>query len=161
MCTTSYALSKYQALNPNAIGTFKLYLSAISGLNKKDVRISKRLNLSANRLRGFKAGKVGPKDGDEYIGGNYSVASNFEVNLPNLLPEATKTDVVLFLDFGNVWHVDYNSSSDDSNIVRSSAGASVNWASPLGPMSFIFAQNLSKASTDVTESFSFRLGTTF
>jgi outer membrane protein insertion porin family len=157
----TYALSKYQALNPNAIGTFKLYLSAISGLNKKDVRISKRLNLSANRLRGFKAGKVGPKDGDEYIGGNYSVASNFEVNLPNLLPEATKTDVVLFLDFGNVWHVDYNSSSDDSNIVRSSAGASVNWTSPLGPMSFIFAQNLSKASTDVTEGFNFKLGTTF
>ena len=89
------------------------------------------------------------------------MASNFEVNLPNLLPEATKTDVVLFLDFGNVWHVDYNSSSDDSNIVRSSAGASVNWTSPLGPMSFIFAQNLSKASTDVTEGFNFKLGTTF
>ena len=36
-----------------------------------------------------------------------------------------------------------------------------NWMSPIGPMSFVFSQNLSKANTDVTESFNFNLGTTF
>ena len=78
-----------------------------------------------------------------------------------MLPESTKTDVGLFLDFGNVWGVDYDASIDDSNTIRSSTGVAVSWNSPLGPMTFVLAQNLSKASTDQTESFNFNLGTTF
>ena len=38
------------------------------------------------------------------------------------MPESTKTDVGLFLDFGNVWGIDYDSSIDNSNKIRSSAG---------------------------------------
>ena len=30
--------------------------------------------------------------------------------MPNLLPENSNTDLSLFLDFGNVWGVDYDSS---------------------------------------------------
>ena len=86
---------------------------------------------------------------------------NFETNLPRLLPESTKTDVGLFLDFGNVWGVDYSSQIDDSNKIRSSTGAVINWTSPLGPMSFTLAKDIAKASTDKTETFNFRLGTTF
>ena len=157
----TYALSSYKTLTPNAIGTFKIYGTTITGLNDKDVRLSKRVRLPTSRLRGFEAGKVGPKDGEDHVGGNYAMASNLEVSLPNLLPESTKTDVGLFLDFGNVWSVDYNDGVDDSNKLRSSTGINTSWLSPLGPMSFVFSQNLSKASTDVTESFNFRLGTTF
>ena len=86
---------------------------------------------------------------------------NFEANLPNILPENTNTDLGAFLDFGNVWGVDYDSNIDDSSKIRSSAGLSLNWMSPLGPMSFVLSQNISKASTDKTESFRFNLGTTF
>ncbi|MGA1339739.1 MAG: BamA/TamA family outer membrane protein, partial [Pelagibacteraceae bacterium] len=143
------------------IGSFKFYTSAINGLSNEDVRLSKRTFLSTNRLRGFESGKVGPKDGLDYVGGNYAIATNFDLNLPNLLPESTKTDVGLFLDLGNVWGVDYDKTIDDSSKLRSSAGITTNWLSPVGPMSFIFSQNISKASTDVTESFNFRLGTTF
>ena len=157
----SYAFSKYQTLTPDIIGTFKIAGSAINGLSDKDVRISKRVSASSSKLRGFESGKVGPKDGKQYIGGNYAVTTNFEVALPNLLPEATKTDVGLFLDFGNVWGVDYDKNIDDSNKIRSSFGVNTTWISPAGPMTFVFSQNLSKASTDVTESFNFRLGTTF
>ena len=70
-------------------------------------------------------------------------------------------DVGLFLDFGNVWGVDYDDTIDDSNEIRSSTGIAMNWLSPIGPMSFVLAQDLSKTETDVTESFSFNLGTTF
>ena len=157
----SVSLSKYQSLSPNFITAIKLYASAINGLEKKDVRLSKRLSLGNSRLRGFEAGKIGPKDGVDYVGGNYAAAANLEMNLPNLLPESTKTDIGLFLDLGNVWHADYTDSIDDSNKIRSTVGINTSWLSPVGPMSFIFSQNLSKASTDVTESFNFRLGTTF
>ena len=123
--------------------------------------MTKRKNLSSKRLRGFERNKVGPVDGNDHIGGNYSAAVNFETNLPNLLPESTNTDIGLFLDFGNVWGVDYDSTIDKSNKIRSSTGVSASWSSPIGPMTFVLSQNLSKAKSDVTESFTFNLGTTF
>ena len=156
-----YGLSSYRALSKDMIGSFKLNMSAINGLNDKDVRLSKRLYMSSNRLRGFKNGGVGPKDGLDYVGGNYSYTSNFELSLPNLLPESTKTDISTFLDFGNLWGVDYDDDIANSSKIRSSIGSAVSWTSPLGPMVFIFSQNISKESTDATEAFSFRLGTTF
>ena len=86
---------------------------------------------------------------------------NIEANLPKLLPETTNTDISLFLDFGNIWGVDYDSSIDDSNKLRSSTGMAASWLSPVGPMTFIFSSDISKATTDETESFNFQLGTTF
>lgn len=157
----SYAFSKYNAFTPNVIGAAKIYMAAINALSNEDVRISKRLFLPSSRIRGFKRGGIGPKDGKDYVGGNYNAALNFETALPNLLPESTKTDIGLFLDMGNVWGVDYNDSVDDSNKIRSATGINIGWTSPLGPMSFIFSQNLTKAKTDQTESFNFRLGTSF
>ena len=156
-----YQFNAYQALSPNTVGAFKFMAQAINGLSNHDVRLSKRVNLSTRQLRGFKGGQVGPKDGDDFIGGNYAVASNFELNLPGLLPEATKTDISMFLDVANLWSVDYDKTLDSSNKIRSTAGVNASWTSPVGPMSFIFSQNLSKAATDATESFSFKLGTTF
>jgi len=155
------SFSKYKAITANATGAFKVYATGINGLNNEDVRLNKRVKLSSSRLRGFESGKIGPKDGIDYVGGNYAMASTFEVSLPNLLPEATKTDVGLFLDVGNVWEVDYSSQIDDSNKIRSTAGINTGWSSPVGPMSFIFSKNISKASTDIVETFNFRLGTSF
>ena len=157
--TLSY--SKYNTLTENIVGAGKFYFTAINGLNDDDVRLSKRKDLSSRRLRGFKKGKVGPLDGTDHIGGNYAAALNFEANLPNLLPESTKTDVSAFIDIGNVWGVDYDDVIDDSNKIRASTGAAASWLSPLGPMTFILSTNLSKASTDESESFNFNLGTTF
>ena len=157
----TFSVSSYKTLTEDVIGAGKFFISAINGLGSDDVRLSKRRGLSSRRLRGFEKGKVGPLDGKDHIGGNYAAALNFEANLPNLLPESTNTDFGFFLDFGNVWGVDYDSTIDDSNKIRSSAGGIMNWNSPLGPMNFTLSTNLSKASTDVTESFNFNLGTTF
>ena len=119
-----------------------------------------RITIPSSRLRGFESGKIGPKEGTTYIGGNYGSAINLNTTLPNILCGYENIDASLFLDAANLWHVDYNSSLD-SNKIRSSTGAMMNWNSPLGPMSFTFSTNLSKASTDVTERFNFQLGTTY
>ena len=129
--------------------------------NDDDVRLNKRRSLSSKRLRGFEKGKVGPKDGKDHIGGNYAAAINLEMNLPNLLPDSSNLDIGIFLDAGNVWGVDYDDSIDESNKIRSSSGVVANYSSPIGPMSFVISQNISKASTDQTESFNFQLGTSF
>ncbi len=153
--------SVYNEFSEKVVGAGKLFISTTHGLGDDDVRLSKRQNLSTKRLRGFKRGKVGPVDGSDHIGGNYAAAINLEANLPKLLADSMKTDVGLFLDFGNVWGVDYDGTVDESNEIRSSTGVAANWMSPLGPMSFVFSTNISKAATDKTESFNFNLGTTF
>ena len=157
----SLSSSIYNSFSEDVIGASKFLFTSVNGLNDEDVRLSKRKYLSNRRLRGFERGKVGPVDGKDHIGGNYAASLNFEAQLPKFLPESTRTDVALFLDFGNVWGVDYDANIDDSNKIRSSTGAAANWISPIGPMSFTFSTNLSKASTDITESFNFNLGTTF
>ena len=159
--SNTVSASTYKSFNEDVVGSSKIYFSAVNGLGEDHVRLSKRKSLSTKKLRGFERNKVGPVDGLDHIGGNYAAAVNFETNLPNLLPENTNADINFFLDVGNVWGVDYDSNIDDSNKIRASTGAGLNWISPLGPMNFVFSQNISKATTDKTESFSFNLGTTF
>ena len=153
--------SSYNTISENIVGAAKFYVTAINGLDDENVRLSKRKSLSTSRLRGFEKGKIGPVDSNDHIGGNYAAAFNLEANLPNLLPESTNTDISVFFDAGNVWGVDYDDTIDDSNKLRSSSGVAASWISPLGPMTFIFAQNLSKAKTDKTEFFNFNLGASF
>ena len=57
--------------------------------------------------------------------------------------------------------MDYDSSVDESNKIRSSTGVGLDWITPIGPLSFSLSQTLTKKSTDMTESFRFNLGTTF
>ena len=159
--SNTFFSSSYHSFGENIIGAGKIFVDAINGLNDEDVRLSKRKALSSKRLRGFQKGKVGPVDGTDHVGGNYAAAVNIEASLPNLLPDNTNADVGLFLDIANVWGVDYDSTINESNELRSSTGVAVDWSSPIGPISFIFATNLSKASTDKTESFNFNLGTSF
>ena len=61
----------------------------------------------------------------------------------------------------DIWGVDYDSSIDKSNKIRSSIGVGIDWFSVVGPINFSLSQNISKADTDITESFRFNIGTTF
>ena len=155
----SFNASKYYSVNDNLILSAKLYLKAINSLDD-DVRVSKRVYIPSSRLRGFESKSIGPKDGTQYIGGNYGSALNLNTTLPNLLNDFENIDFSFFLDAANLWHVDYDSSLD-SNKIRSATGIAVNWFTPIGPLSFSYAVPISDASTDKTESFRFQIGTSF
>ena len=112
-------------------------------------------------LGGFDVFKTGPKDGEDYVGGNYVTGLSAEAQLPNLLPEQYRTDFSVFLDTANIWGVDYDTSVDETNKIRSSVGIGANVYTAIGPLSFILAQSLTKASNDTTQTFNFQLGTSF
>ena len=156
-----YNYKYFTELYDENISTVSLYLSAVNSLSNDDVKLSERLNIPSSKLRGFEFGKVGPKDGEDYIGGNYITAVNFSSTIPQILENSQNTDFLLFLDVANIWGVDYDSSLDDSNKIRSAAGIAVDWFTPIGPLNFSLSQPISKASSDKTESFRFNLGTTF
>ena len=157
----SLVYKSYQGWSENVIGSLKLTGKAIVGIDD-DVRLTNRLRLSEKQLRGFNVKKVGPKDGSNFVGGNYVTSFTYEAQLPNLLPESTKTDIVAFIDGANLWGVDYDSALDNGGgKIRAAIGVSANVFTTVGPLSFTFAQALSKGNDDETESFSFRLGTSF
>lgn len=152
--------SFYHSLSKKITLNAKLGASAINGLDSSDIKLSDRLFLSNKNLRGFESMGVGPKEGNDHIGGNYSAYANFSSTFPNPLPEKWNANSIFFFDIGNVWGVDYTTSADDSKI-RSSTGVALDWISPLGPLSITLAKPLSKSDGDLTESFNFTLGTSF
>ena len=155
-----YDFAKYNEFGDKWNTSLSLYTRSITSLNDKDVRISKRLSLPSSKLKGFTAGKIGPLDGTDYIGGNYATSLNFTSTLP-IFQTMQNADFRFFVDAGNVWGVDYSSSIDDSNKIRSSSGFAVNWYTVIGPLNFSVAKPITKASSDKTETFQFNLGTTF
>tara|TARA_B100001939_G_scaffold185255_1_gene159545 strand:- start:419 stop:2668 length:2250 start_codon:yes stop_codon:yes gene_type:complete len=155
----SFNAAKYYSINDNLILSAKLFLKAVNSLDD-NVRVSKRVYIPSSKLKGFESKSIGPKDGTQYIGGNYGSALNLNTTLPNLLNDFENIDFSLFLDAANLWHVDYDSSLD-SNKIRSATGLAVNWFTPIGPLTFSYAVPLSDASTDKTESFRFQIGTSF
>ncbi len=155
----SFEFSKYNKLGNETIISVSTLLQAVKA-SEGDVRVSKRIFIPSRKLRGFVSGRVGPKDKADYIGGNYGASFNVAATLPKLFVDLQNVDFSLFLDSANLWGVDYDSELDKSKL-RSSTGLAIDWFTPIGPMSFSFAKPITKANTDETETFRFKIGTTF
>ena len=137
------------------------FAKATNSLTSKDVKLSDRLYLPSRKLRGFESGKIGPKDGADYIGGNYAASLNVATSLSQILPNSQNTNFSIFFDAGNVWGVDYSSTLSDESKIRSSVGIAVDFFTPVGPLNFSLSEPITKGKNDITESFRFNLGTTF
>ena len=144
--------------NVFSIGFFGKTANSLAG---KDIKLSDRLFLPSSKLRGFESGKVGPKDGADFIGGNYATSINIATSLSQILPNSQNTNFSVFFDAANVWGIDYSSSLSDESKIRSSIGIALDYLTPIGPLSFSLSEPITKGKNDITESFRFNLGTTF
>ena len=159
--TNTYLLKSYAELYENNISSISLFLQSSFSLKDENIKLSERIILPSSRLRGFERGKIGPKDGKDYIGGNYAASINFSSTIPQILSEEENLDFLFFVDAANVWGVDYFDGEGEGSKIRSSTGFGVDWLTPVGPLKFTFAVPITKADTDKTETFRFDLGTTF
>ena len=159
--TNTYNYKVFTELFEDNISSFSIMLKAANSISGDDVKLTERLNIPSRRLRGFESGKVGPKDGNDFIGGNYVTSININTTVPQLFPNLQNLDALLFLDAANIWGVDYDSSINDGSKIRSSFGVGVDWYTILGPLTFSLAEVISKDDSDIEESFRFNIGTTF
>ena len=159
--TNSYDYKVFNEFYENNITTFSISLSSANSISDEDVKLSERLFIPSRKLRGFESGKVGPKDGADFIGGNYLTTFNVQTNVPTIFENAQNLDAVIFFDVASLWGVDYNSSLDDGGKLRSSLGIGIDWFTVVGPLSFSLTEVITKEDTDKTEKFRFNLGTTF
>ena len=157
----TYNYKYFTELFDNNTSSLSLLLGSSFSANDKNIKLSERLFIPGSKLRGFERGKIGPKDGDDFIGGNYMSAINITSSIPQIFENAQNLDLSLFLDAANVWGIDYDKSISENSKLRSSVGIGINWTTVIGPLSFSLTQPITKADTDVTEKFRFNLGTTF
>jgi outer membrane protein insertion porin family len=159
--TNTYNYKIYNEWLDENIFTIGFFGKTANALSGKDVKLSDRLYIPSSKLRGFESGKVGPKDGADYIGGNYAASINIATSLSQILPNSQNTNFSIFFDAANVWGIDYSSSLSEENKIRSSVGIAVDFFTPVGPLNFSLSEAISKGKNDITESFRFNLGTTF
>jgi len=146
----------------------------ITGWGGEDLLVVDEFNLGPELVRGFAPSGIGPRDlsggaSGNALGGSFYYGGTVELQFPILgLPRELGLRGALFADAESLW--DYSGQTkfptgtvdlvDDSGI-RSSVGASILWASPLGPLRFDYAFVLSKDTYDRTQAFRFSGGTTF
>ena len=139
-------------------------------------RITDRFFLGGNSLRGFEIGGLGPRDVctgcggaggnvDDSLGGNVFAVGRLEASFPLGLPDDLGIFGGVFYDIGSVWDLDNTTGSsgliDDDFQLRSAAGVSVFWSTPIGPLRFNWAWPIEKESFDRTENFRISLDTRF
>ena len=130
-------------------------------------------------LRGFDYNSIGPRAiykgdngwyaSDDAIGGNALWAASAEFIIPTpFVAEAYKRQVrtSLFIDAGALWDTetaptDNGIDFSDPNEYRMSAGVSLTWMSPVGPLVFSLAKSIKDYSGDQTQTFNFNIGGRF
>jgi outer membrane protein insertion porin family len=146
------------------------------------LQVNDRFFKGGGSFRGFKTSGLGPRElgvspgvTPPSVGGEAYAIGTVELRFPNFIPDELGIKTSLFTDFGTVGivadkgpcvltnptPVDTDFCIRDDLSLRASAGLSVYWNSPFGPVRLDFSQVLNKEDYDQTESFRFSAGTKF
>jgi outer membrane protein insertion porin family len=147
------------------------------------VRINDRFYQGGTTFRGFETAGIGPRDlslgsngQSSALGGKIYAIGTAELTIPTFLPEQYGIKAGLFTDVGTEGLLDkfdktsidpttglkiLNPNIKDNLGLRASAGLSIFWKSPMGPIEFDFSQILKKEPYDRTETFRFSTATRF
>jgi len=110
-------------------------------------------------IRGFDDNTLGPKD--EFcrsVGGDFKAVGGVELAFPIPFIDLSGTRMALFVDAGNVF-TDFD--GFDSRLVRASAGLSLTWEAPVGPIVINISQPLRDRPGDQTKLIQFSFGAQF
>ncbi|WP_233245730.1 outer membrane protein assembly factor BamA [Marinicauda salina] len=150
-------------------------------------RINDRFFRGGNNFRGFETAGIGPRvvqrreepleDGDQFrsldaLGGNFYAQGAVEFSFPLPLPEEYGIRASVFTEFGTLGFLPGEDEIVDDGTAdaiftvddlspRVSAGLSVFWDSPFGPVQFDFADALVREDYDRAEFFRFSTRTGF
>jgi outer membrane protein insertion porin family len=160
---TSVRASYFKPLNFNSfILGVRGRAGFVDGLGEK-VTQSARFYLGGRTVRGFDSSGIGPRDtgANSAVGGNYMYSATAEIVSSYGLSEDLGVRWTVFSDIGSVWDTDYPSgvtgANDDS--LRQSVGVGFLWDTAVGPLTFYWADAVSKTSHDQLKRFQFNIGT--
>jgi outer membrane protein insertion porin family len=173
--------SWYHALTPKFVVTANGEAGYREAYGGDTLRINDRFFKGGNTFRGFEIAGIGPRDTtpgfNQALGGKLYAIGSLEMSFPTFLPEQYGIKGALFTEVGTLGLLDKDDKSpctsgaapicnrnpnikDDLGL-RASAGVSVFWKSPLGPIRLDFSKVLKKDDYDRTETFRFSTTTRF
>jgi outer membrane protein insertion porin family len=152
------------------VGSLTLSSGFIQGYGGNTVPIEERFFRGGDNFRGFKLAGIGPRDttykGDYgALGGDFYAQGSAQARLPDILPADYGMQFALFSDFGTLGHLDtpFRGAAypnvRDNMAFRASAGISIKWKSPFGPVQIDLGVPVVKAAYDKTEFIHFSAGT--
>ena len=150
-----------------------------------DIRMLDHFQMGPNLVRGFAPNGIGPRDINPFgtrdaLGGTKYWGASAELQMPFwFLPKEVGLKGSVYADAGSLW--DYKGPTswaqtgevntiacptcglqfDNGNVIRTSVGVGLIWASPFGPLRFDYAVPLTKGAYDRVQEFKFGGGTSF
>lgn len=169
----------YRGIIKDVVASLSTSAGYISEWGGDEVRITDRFFKGGATFRGFETAGVGPRvvavngSGDiiasgDALGGQFFAIGTAELSFPLGLPEQYGIKGSLFSEFGTLGVLDDNVTVSalgaeirDDLSLRASAGVSLFWKSPFGPIRFDFSEVLAQEEYDKTETFRFSTSTQF
>jgi outer membrane protein insertion porin family len=177
---TQATFAGYKPLfNDAVVGSFTVNSGYITGYDGAIVPINQRFFEGGDTFRGFKYAGIGPRDIDApldqgAVGGNVFAIGTVAARLPSIVPESYGITLGLFTDFGTLGRIDNviractpNTTAGQGTCVkdnlafRATAGVSLQWRSPFGPVQIDLAVPYVKTSYDRPQIIHFASGTSF
>jgi outer membrane protein insertion porin family len=181
----------YTPLVSDIIGLIHVQAGALTKIGNNDIRMLDHFQMGPNLVRGFAPNGIGPRDltffpytgfGDA-LGGTKYWGASAELQMPFwFLPKEVGLKGAVYADAGSLFDYQGPTSNiltgevnglvngkpcncamvyDNSNLVRTSVGVGLIWASPFGPLRFDYAVPITKGQYDRVQQFKFGGGTSF
>jgi outer membrane protein insertion porin family len=160
----------YHALNDDVVALARAQGGYITGWGGAQVPLVDNFFGGPSMVRGFAPWGFGPRDLTpgttmDNVGGSmyWATTAELQSNIPGL-PAEYGLKAIAFVDAGSVFRYSGPTTFPGStqslqlanaNVMRSSVGVGMTWASPFGPLNVSYAVPLTKASYDVTQPLGF------
>jgi outer membrane protein insertion porin family len=164
---TTEDLRYYKSLNSDLVGMVRAQGGYVTGWGGQQVPLMNNFFGGPTMVRGFAPNGFGPRDLTpgttmDNVGGSMYWATTAELQsaIPGV-PDEYGLKATAFVDAGSVFRYSGSTASlqvANKNVVRSSVGAGLTWASPFGALTVDYAVPLSKASYDVVQPLRFSAG---
>jgi outer membrane protein insertion porin family len=181
----------YAPLVGDVVGLIHLQSGILNQVGDTPLRMLDQFQMGPNLVRGFAPNGIGPRDltfidftgSGDALGGTKYWGASAELQVPFwFLPKEVGLKGAVYADAGSLWDYQGPTSNpatgeinglvnghpctcglvfDDTNVVRTSVGVGLIWASPFGPLRFDYAVPITKGRNDVVQQFMFGGGTTF
>jgi outer membrane protein insertion porin family len=181
----------YTPLVADLVGLIHLQTGMLNQVGDSSIRMLDNFQMGPNLVRGFAPNGIGPRDLTFYpftgsgdaLGGTKYWGASAELQMPFwFLPKEVGLKGAVYADAGSLW--DYQGPTsyaatgevngivngvnckcamvfDDTNVIRTSVGVGLIWASPFGPLRFDYAIPITQGKYDVVQQFKFGGGTSF
>ncbi|WP_375414215.1 outer membrane protein assembly factor BamA [uncultured Bradyrhizobium sp.] len=181
----------YTPLVADIVGLIHVQAGALTKIGNNDIRMLDHFQMGPNLVRGFAPNGIGPRDltffpftgSGDALGGTKYWGASAELQMPFwFLPKEVGLKGAVYADAGSVFDYQGPTSNiltgeinglvngnpckcamvyDNSNLVRTSVGVGLIWASPFGPLRFDYAVPITKGAYDRVQQFKFGGGTSF